>query len=253
MTVMNYCVVTCCKDNICITQLTDKSNHVKHLQSSPKSCKRKDKLKQVVRSNHMSAKQQVYDDTQNSTLGQNIQHLTNNNNNEETKTTSKSANHQSTAEHLNNTETCSSDNFSTFGLTKKGLRIGNLNVCHLVPKIDEINMLLHERRTVDILGICETFLNDETNDSLIHVDGFELERKDRIGNSGGGVILYISNKYTCTCDQDVHSDSTRSALRVDICARCVPFHHSYSTVSCLHVSSESAYDCCKFSKVLKYL
>ena len=168
---------------------------MKHLQSSPKSCKRKDKLKQVVRSNHMSAKQQVYDDTQNSTLCQNIQHLTNKNNNEETKTTSKSANHQSTAEHLNNTETCSSDNFSTFGLTKKGLRIGNLNVCHLVPKIDEINMLLHERRTVDILGICETFLNDETNDSLVHVDGFELERKDRIGNSGGGVILYISNKY----------------------------------------------------------
>ena len=56
-------------------------------------------------------------------------------------------------------------------------------------------MLLHERRTVDILGICETFLNDETNDSLIHVDGFELERKDGIGNLGGGVILYISNKY----------------------------------------------------------
>ena len=84
----------------------------------------------------MSAKQQVYDDTQNSTLGQNIQHLTNNSNNEETKATSKSANHQSTAEHLNNTETCSSDNFSTFGLTKKGLRIGNLNVCHLVPKFN---------------------------------------------------------------------------------------------------------------------
>ena len=120
-------LLCCCKDNICITQLTDKSNHVKHLQSSPKSCKRKDKLKQVVRSiNHMLAKQQVYDDTQNST--QNIQHLTNNSNNEETKATSKSANHQSTAEHLNSTETCSSDNFSTFGLTKKGLRIGNLNV-----------------------------------------------------------------------------------------------------------------------------
>ena len=78
----------------------------------------------------MSAKQQVYD----STLGQNIQHLANNSNNKETKATTKSANHQSTAEHLNNTDTCGSDNFSTFGLAKKGLRIGNLNVCHLVQK-----------------------------------------------------------------------------------------------------------------------
>ena len=86
-------------------------------------------------------------------------HIDVDSNDNETKTTSKSANHQSTAEHLNNTETCSSENCSTFGLTKMGLRIGNLNVYHLVTKIDEIpvTMLLKERRTVDILRMCETF------------------------------------------------------------------------------------------------
>ena len=37
-------------------------------------------------------------------------HIDIDSNDKETKTTSKSANHQSTAEHLNNTETCSSEN-----------------------------------------------------------------------------------------------------------------------------------------------
>ena len=33
-------------------------------------------------------------------------------------------------------------NNSTFGLIKKGLRIGNLNICHLLPKLDEIKLLM---------------------------------------------------------------------------------------------------------------
>ena len=33
-------------------------------------------------------------------------------------------------------------NNSTFGLIKKGLRIGNINICHLLPKLDEIKLLM---------------------------------------------------------------------------------------------------------------
>ena len=85
-----------------------------------------------------------------------------------------------------------SDDISTFGLIKRGLRIANLNVCHILNKVDEIKILLSEKRSVDILGICETFLNSDVTDELITVDGFNFERKDREGKSGGGILVYLS-------------------------------------------------------------
>ena len=56
----------------------------------------------------------------------------------------------------------------------------------------ELKILLSEKRSVDILGICETFLNNEVPDELITADGFNFERKDRKGKSGGGILVYVS-------------------------------------------------------------
>lgn len=81
---------------------------------------------------------------------------------------------------------------NTFGLLKKGIRISNINVCHLLNKIDEIDLLLKEKQSVDILGICETFLDHEIPDELVKLDGFNFERRDRVGKAGGGVITYLS-------------------------------------------------------------
>ena len=75
---------------------------------------------------------------------------------------------------------------------KRGLRIANLNICHILNKVDEIKILLSEKRSVDILGICETFLNSEISDELITADGFNFERRDREGKSGGGILVYVS-------------------------------------------------------------
>ena len=66
------------------------------------------------------------------------------------------------------------DDLSTFGLLKRGLRIANLNICHILNKVDELKILLSEKRSVDILGICETFLNNEVPDELITADGFNF-------------------------------------------------------------------------------
>ena len=75
---------------------------------------------------------------------------------------------------------------------KRGLRIANLNICHILNKVDEIKILLSQKRSVDILGVCETFLNSDVPDELITADGFNVERKDREGKSGGGILVYIS-------------------------------------------------------------
>ena len=55
---------------------------------------------------------------------------------------------------------------SSFGHTKKGLRIGNINVCHLNGKLDEIKFMLSNPQSIDILGICEAFLNEKIPDSF---------------------------------------------------------------------------------------
>ena len=65
-------------------------------------------------------------------------------------------------------QSCATTNndISYFGLIKRGLRVGNLKVCHVIPKFDEINLLLKGPQTLDILGLCETFLDDQVNSNL---------------------------------------------------------------------------------------
>ena len=85
------------------------------------------------------------------------------------------------------------NNTSNVGLVKKGLRIGNLYVCHLLPKIEELKIILHDKCSVNILGVCETFLNDDIDNSLLEIEGFDFERRDRDVGSGGSILMYISS------------------------------------------------------------
>ena len=104
-----------------------------------------------------------------------------------------------------------SSDLSSFGLIKKGLRIGNLNVCHLLPKIDEIRLLLNEHRSVNILGLCETFLNDHIDNNELSIDSFIFERRDRDdGRSGGGILMYISNQLSYKRRRDLEEGSIES-------------------------------------------
>ena len=125
--------------------------------------------------------------------------------------------HSSSTSRVNSREndsisTQSNTNFlGKFGLVKKGLRIGNLNVCHLLPKLDEVKLLLNDQCSVNILGLCETFLNDQVDDKELLIDGFNFERKDRDdGRSGGGVMLYITNEVSYKRRCDIEGDQIES-------------------------------------------
>ena len=49
--------------------------------------------------------------------------------------------------------------------------------------------------------MCETFLDENTGDNILHMDGFNFERKDRpvlrddslSSKRGGGVVVYIAD------------------------------------------------------------
>lgn len=85
------------------------------------------------------------------------------------------------------------DTFIDFAFSSKGLHISNLNIRHIIPKIDEIRVLLATDNCPDILGMCETFLRKTNPDSQISICDYDFFRKDRSDTQdkdGGGLILY---------------------------------------------------------------
>ena len=83
-------------------------------------------------------------------------------------------------------------------LRTQGLNVANVNICHVKPKLDEIKLLLNSSFKLDILGLCKTFLDENTKDNILHMQSFNLERKDRAAfkqatlntKLGGGVVVY---------------------------------------------------------------
>ena len=80
----------------------------------------------------------------------------------------------------------------------------NLNIRHLKPKVDEMKVLLPDSKQVDVLGVCETFLNKSVDDKILHIVGYTFERKDRDActaihtKNGGVVVVYIRDNINYT-------------------------------------------------------
>ena len=84
-----------------------------------------------------------------------------------------------------------------------GIKIARLNVNGLVSKLRQVEMLLCYCQ-IDIFAITETHLNWKTSDNEISVDGYEIERFDREGKSGGGSLLYYRSCLTVTPVKEVN-------------------------------------------------
>ena len=93
------------------------------------------------------------------------------------------------------------DTHSTdFVFRSKGLHLANLNIRHLLPKLDELRISMACENGSDVPGICETFLNDDISFNQLTVNGFDHIRKDRSvtkDKSGEGLILYFRNNINC--------------------------------------------------------
>ena len=52
--------------------------------------------------------------------------------------------------------------------------------------------------SIDIFGLCETFLNDTIDNNLVHINGYKIERKDKHktdsnpSGKGVGILIYIA-------------------------------------------------------------
>ena len=73
--------------------------------------------------------------------------------------------------------------------TERRLKIAHLNVCHLMPSIDEVNVML-EKYDLDILCLSETFLNSDIDSRFLMFPGYIVERLDRKSHGGGVCVIY---------------------------------------------------------------
>ena len=61
--------------------------------------------------------------------------------------------------------------------------------------------------STDILCLVETFLNGDLSSSEFNIDDFNLERKDRLQRSGGGIVSYIRSNLSYTRRNDLECDN----------------------------------------------
>ena len=92
----------------------------------------------------------------------------------------------------------------------KGLHVVNLNIQHFLPKFDEIRIILHENRQIDIFGFSESFLTDNVPDKNIIIPGFKFERKDSENKAGGDIVVYVKDYLTYTRRYDMEFSNIES-------------------------------------------
>ena len=95
----------------------------------------------------------------------------------------------------------------------QGFVMAHLNIASLPKHIDELRLQL-TKKPLDILSINETRLDDTINDGLIHLNGYDILRKDR-NRMGGGVAIYFRDNINTMNRNELVPDSLE-ALCVEV-------------------------------------
>lgn len=90
--------------------------------------------------------------------------------------------------------------------SQRGFKLVSLNINKLTTHIDELRILLADN-DIDLISINETKLNKSIKDSEVNIPGYNIVRRDRITNSGGGVCFYVKNTISFAIRNDLNMDN----------------------------------------------
>ena len=77
--------------------------------------------------------------------------------------------------------------------------------------MDELkSTVLSESPRIDVLGFTETFLTSLTDDNNLNVEGYSLYRRDRKFQRGGGIKVYVSDKWDTYRRNDLEDENTET-------------------------------------------
>lgn len=95
-----------------------------------------------------------------------------------------------------------------------GINIGYINVRSVLPKIDQVQHLLNFR-DLHVLGVGETWLDNNIDDKEIGIDGYSIIRSDR-NRHGGGVMFYVHDSLSYQQVQLIGHEVESIWLKFDI-------------------------------------
>ena len=85
----------------------------------------------------------------------------------------------------------------------KGFKFMMMNVRSLYSSVDEIALKFGN---IDVIALCETWLNESVTDEMLNIPGYKILRLDRTAGNirnardrpkrGGGLLFYISERYS---------------------------------------------------------
>ena len=76
--------------------------------------------------------------------------------------------------------------------SKEEIKCLCLNARSIINKKDELNIMVDDIKP-HIIGITESWANNDITDAELGLEGYAMFRKDRMGRRGGGVLLYIKD------------------------------------------------------------
>ena len=76
------------------------------------------------------------------------------------------------------------------GTSKEEIKCVCLNARSIINKKNELNIMVDDIKP-HVIGITESWANNDITDAELGLKGYVMFRKDRIGRRGGGVLLYI--------------------------------------------------------------
>ena len=74
--------------------------------------------------------------------------------------------------------------------SESGIKCVCLNARSIIHKKPELNIMVDDIKP-HIIGITESWANNDITDADLGLEGYVMFRKDRMGKRGGGVVLYI--------------------------------------------------------------
>ena len=79
-------------------------------------------------------------------------------------------------------------------LNSPGLKIAHLNTRSLPKHLDEFKILVADN-PFDVICLSETWLNSTWSDNELHIDGYNIIRRDRDDSQRGGTAIYYSTNF----------------------------------------------------------
>ena len=76
--------------------------------------------------------------------------------------------------------------------SKEEIKCVCLNARSIINKKDELNIMVDDIKP-HIIGITESWANNDITYAELGLEGYAMFRKDRMGIRGGGVLLYIKD------------------------------------------------------------